>query len=357
MAGKGLNGVAGPTALVVIPKTVNYFNNIAGRRLAEALTKLGFSAEIHTLQTCPDREYDWCFLMSILELVVSYQAYGDAFERLAAVKRRCGRTATWLLECVETKWFEQSYAVCKKAKVDLVIDSAFETQVERLPTDIRDKYSFVFYGLTERERNAVRRSPPADTQRVIPWAFIGHLTSDRVDLVYRLVREVDPAGFVYLPDLEPVREDGPHINEEQLQQILEKTKYQFWCAHHPAFYMEGERFRRSILTGSLPIKIMRHPRRPDYAGPFSYLIFDAADFADQVRALDFTSVRQRFIEDYLRLPTLEESLAKFFRAGPAATSGERGQSCAPWGAPRSQRSAGGEALRMKAGLTEVRRGA
>src|SRR5262249_8401862 len=47
-------------ALVIIPGTVNYFYNLSGERIAEALRELGFSVVINTLPDCAEDEYDWC---------------------------------------------------------------------------------------------------------------------------------------------------------------------------------------------------------------------------------------------------------------------------------------------------------
>ena len=63
-------------ALIIIPGTVNYFHNLSGRRLAEALATLGFTVEVSTLRECPQGEYDCCFLSSITESLFSSHRRG-----------------------------------------------------------------------------------------------------------------------------------------------------------------------------------------------------------------------------------------------------------------------------------------
>src|SRR5262245_46453807 len=56
------------SAVVVIPRSVNFFNNIAGNRLAEALRNLGWRTRVTTLRDYEPGPADVAFLVSIVEL-------------------------------------------------------------------------------------------------------------------------------------------------------------------------------------------------------------------------------------------------------------------------------------------------
>jgi hypothetical protein len=305
------------TALVVIPQGTNYFYEVAGHRVAEALTHLDWTVTTTTLGACPAGEYKWSFFINLAEIVFGHGDREAALERVAAIKARSGHTATWCLECVTTRWFAGCHKLFKETGLDLLIDSNLHHQYDQLPPEMKPGYRFVFQGLTETERRIVRSMPPGDEGRIIPWVFVGVGTSDRANLVYQLVKELDPAGFVYMPHLSPVTTNGPHINDTQFQRVLEKARYQVWCAHHPGFYVEGERFRRSLLAGAVPIKVNLSPRDPGLMVPFSYLIWQPHDLGEKLRKLDFEATRWQFIDDYCRLPTLEEALDAFFAEAPS----------------------------------------
>jgi hypothetical protein len=306
------NSIGKPTALVVIPRRTNYFYEVAGRRVAEALTHLDWNVTTTTLDANVEGDYNWCFFINLAEIVFGHGSKDAALERIAFLRSRAERTATWCLECVTTRWFASCHQLFRDTGLDLLIDSNLHHQLDLLPPEAQRDYRFVFYGLTVSERDALRAKPPTDEGRVIPWVFVGAVTPDRAALVHQLVKQVDSGGFVYMPHLSPVTTKGPHLNEEQLQRVLDRARYQVWCAHHPGFYLEGERFRRSALAGGVPIKVNLAPRDPGKLVPFTYLIFQPHDLSTSLRALDFTALRQQFLDDYCRLPTLEDSLESFF---------------------------------------------
>jgi hypothetical protein len=167
-------------------------------------------------------------------------------------------------------------------------------------------------GLTSTEQKQLRDIQAQDDERPIPWTFVGHHTPERVALVDHLLRFVDTRGFVYLPGLAPYTETGsPHLNQEQLETVLRKTRYQVWCSHHNFFYMEPERFRLSLLTGSVPVKVVASKAGVPEDMPFPYLVMRWQEVPDRLRGEVFTEVRRRFQDDFTRLPTLTEGLARF----------------------------------------------
>src|SRR4051812_47990238 len=94
-----------PTALVLIPGSINYFYNLTGRRLAETLAELGFAVEVATLQEARGDSYDWCAISNISEVLVAYGAREEGLERLRALIGTCKAVASCSLDSVETHWY------------------------------------------------------------------------------------------------------------------------------------------------------------------------------------------------------------------------------------------------------------
>ncbi len=297
-------------ALVVISGSITYFYNRAGHRLVEALQGLGISTQLHTMETIPDEQFDWCFLMNITDLVAAYQPYDRAMKRLTQLRQRSKILVLYLMEAIETRWFRDALAYGKEAKIDLILDAGLHSQCDALPTEVRPIYRFVLNGLTDGEAQAVRTMALADDERVLPWAFVGAATGARARVALHLVREFDTQGFVYLPQVAVISDDGPHLNERQFQTVLRRARYQVWCTHHSGFYMEGERFRMSLLTGSVPMKVLLAPLDTTRALPFTYLMVEEAELTQRLRELDFAATRHQFRSDFLKLPSLSQSIAE-----------------------------------------------
>jgi hypothetical protein len=91
--------------------------------------------------------------------------------------------------------------------------------------------------------------------------------------------------------------------------------------------MEGERFRDSLLTGSVPLKVVGRPPESSRVFPFEDLVVEHGDAAARVCELDYAEAWGRFREEFLALPSLEEGLAAF--VGVAAPAGEESARSAP----------------------------
>jgi SAM-dependent methyltransferase len=316
-----------PRALIIIPGSLNYFYDQAGQRIAEALTNLGFSADVRTLGEIADPvpRYDCTFVINIAETILAYSRRGAdrhqarqldpaeellALTRLAAVRAAVGGpTAAVQLDCVQTWWFTHACELCDYVGIPTLLDLGFHDQSADLtPTQAR-LYSFVFNGLTESERESLD-ALDLTAPRSVPWVFVGHMTEDRVRLVQRIMSEVDLRGFVYMPTLAPFTASGPHLNEQQLMSVLGQARYQIWCAHHSYFYLESERFRQSVLAGAVPIKLLTTALPP---GPFPFpdFVLDEETFPEQLRAMDFPAMQQRAIDEFKALPALEEGLLSY----------------------------------------------
>ena len=313
-----------PRALIIIPGSLNYFYDQAGQRIAEALTNLGFRADVRTLGEIADPvpRYDCTFVINIAETILAYGGKGEArfqtgrldpaeellaLARLADVRAAVGGpTAAVQLDCARTWWFAHACNLCGYAGIPILLDLGFHDQSADLTPEQARLYRFVFNGLTESERTTLD-TLDFTAPRPVPWVFVGHMTEDRVRLVQRIMSEVDLRGFVYMPTLAPFTASGPHLNEEQLMSVLGQARYQIWCAHHTYFYLESERFRQSVLAGAVPIKLLT-TALPSGPFPFTDFVLDEETFPQQLRAMDFPTMQQRAIDEFKALPGLEEGM-------------------------------------------------
>ena len=117
-----LSGAA--TALVLIPETVNFFNNIAGRRLADALRHIGWDVRVITLRDYSGESAEFAFLVSIVELFVSCKTPEDARKNLDVLRGRCNKVVMWLLEPARTPWFNNSYQLLRECGLEILADNA-----------------------------------------------------------------------------------------------------------------------------------------------------------------------------------------------------------------------------------------
>jgi len=298
-------------ALVVIPGPVNYFNNRLGHRVAEVLKGFGWTVSVSSLRAVVEDELDWCFLVSAAEIVHGHGDREDAMRRIAVLKNRSRRLALVILECAASRWAEPDYKLVRELGIDLYLDLNLLSQLEVVPADMRRRYHFVFNGLTRSERAAAEARLAAPGDRPIPWTFVGLLTPTRARLAHRLVRDVAPDGFLYLPSpREPYAEGSPHLSEDQFAAVLSRSRVQVWCSQFEHFFLEAERFRMSLLTGSVPFKVLLRPVETPFGSPFSRLLGDVDDLCGRLRELDFERTRQLFAEEFLELPGLEQSLGK-----------------------------------------------
>jgi hypothetical protein len=318
------------TARVVVPGSVNYFYDRAGERVAEALRGIGVAAEVTTLAPAANEEAaaDWCFLVNPYEIAAGHGDQADAIDLMRGMVSRSGRCVAVALECVQTPWFSHSVRLCRDAGLDAILDLGFHSQLDELPDDVAGMYHFCFNGLTASERRVVPVAPTA-SERPIPWVLVGHQSAERAELAYRLAREGPPDGIVYLPRLSPVTESGPHHNRPQFQRVLSHAQVQLWCSHHPHFYMESERFRDSLLTGSVPLKVVDRPPDASRVFPFEQLVTGHDEVPAWVRGIDYAAAWARFREEFLALPSLEEGLAAFVGVAPPADADAPAATSAP----------------------------
>lgn len=297
--------------LVIIPGTVNYFYNLNGHRIGEALRELGFAVDVCTLRACPDRDYDYCVLSNISEILFDYGDEAGGLARIEAIGRRCRSMASCSIDCVATPWYRRLHDLSVRVGAEMILDLGLHDQGPMLEPSERSTYRFIFSGLTPSEGRLLEGLDEEGSGRPIPWAFIGHVTPDRAALVDHLIQSVDPRGFVYLPALAPYTEKGsPHLNQDQFEMVLRHTRYQVWCSHHSSFYMEPERFRSSLLSGGVPVKVVNSRADVPSSAPLSYLMMGTKDVGERLKASVFPRLRARFLQDWRRFPTLGEEIAR-----------------------------------------------
>ncbi|MCE7948942.1 MAG: hypothetical protein DYG88_16085 [Chloroflexi bacterium CFX4] len=301
--------------LIVVAGSINYYYDTIGYRLAEAFHNLGSVVDVCTLKTYQPAEYDLTLYVNLYEVAVAYckgqPDLVEAIRLIKAMKARTTQIGVVLLECVQTNWFAETYRLCEQTGIQALYDLGFHSQYPYMQPAMREGYHFFFNGLTQSERRKVLRWRNTHQERPIPWAFIGHLEKRRMLFAHRLIKRCGANGILYLPHLTHITEEGPHINGEQLQKILERTRYYIWVSHHDYFYVESERFRNALMAGSVPIKVQDHEPTDESARlPFTYLMLNETDFDEQLRAFDYADVRDRFIRDYLTLPSLEAGVAR-----------------------------------------------
>lgn len=318
--------VIGPPAskaLVLIPGTINYFYNTTGRRVAEALAELGLEVTIRTLLEAEAEAgrgggaADFCLVMNVGEVLLGSGDRDAGIRRL----RKLGPfrlLANVGLDSVRTHWFGELASWCDRAGVGTILDLGLVDQSDWVTPGPGASYRFVPDGLTASERRALEASAGRGDGRPIPWSFVGHVTAERAGFVDHLVNAVDPSGFVYMPPLEPYTEAGsPHLNHDQFLAVLANSRYHIWCSHHPYFYMEPERFRLSVLSGCVPIKVLIDGQGPPEGAPLRPLMVPLGELAEALRPGQDAWYRRMVIDAYRR-----RSLSASF-AGALAALGIR----------------------------------
>ena len=224
---------------------------------------------------------------------------------------RCRAMASLSIDCVSTPWYHRIRDLSRRAGAGLILDLGLHDQSQFSSRRSGRITGSCSQGL--RLGSAVARvaADEDDTERTIPWAFVGHMTPHRAALVDHLVQSVDPRGFVYMPAAAPYTEKGsPHLNQQQFERVLDRTRYQVWCSHHSYFYMEPERFRSSLLTGGVPVKIVDSRREVPKTAPLGYLMMEPADVGERLTESVFPRLRRRFWRDWRCFPTLSQEIAR-----------------------------------------------
>jgi hypothetical protein len=297
--------------LVIIPESVNYFYELPGHRLRDALHNLGYSVSLQRLDNFAVRDYEWCFFVNVAEIIQGFLrtqrgTLEDALARFSSIHTHATHRALLLMECVATAWYQDNMRWCDGLQIQHRIDMGYHRQAVP-PTK---GYHFLFNGLTTNEQRHVHHLMINPAERLIPWVFIGTNTPARMQVAKQLVECVDSCGVLYLrnPQGQAVGWHGPHINYEQYLRIHQRARLSVWCSHHDYFYVESERFRMAALAGAVPVKIVAQTMPDDRSIPFRFLMPTLSDFEDVLNELDYEQAWHHFRDACLRLPVLEEAL-------------------------------------------------
>lgn len=309
---------------MLTPAGMNYFHELHGGRLAEALRSLGLVVDAGKLGEQIEESYDWCVLTNITEILfgsgsvasltgpnLTTEGKQTSLDAIRRLRPFCRSVACCLHDCTDIASCEEIQRRCQAIGVDTILDFGFRDQSAVLTPSARSIYHFIPNGLTASEQEVVK-SEKSEEERPIPWVFIGHANAHRVALVSNLITRVDPRGFVYMPNLGKVAvKDVQQLNQRQYETVLRKCQYHVWSSHDQHFGQESERFRMSLLTGCVPIKVIPEDEDRPSSLPFDYLILRESEAAEKMRQFDFHEIRRRFRADFRAFPSLAEGLAKF----------------------------------------------
>lgn len=308
---------------IIIPVPGNYFYRLTGQRVGEALRSLGKEVVICGLHNIDEGEFDRSIIIhpsEILHEFVNYQKSGDyneVYQRLGQIRKHSRQFDMLLLECVQSKWFKESLEIFRAIGMDRIIDLGFHSQLLNLEPKDRNRYQFIFNGLTSSESEKLHAMKPANDHHSIPWIFVGISSPKRLNLIHMLSHYFDESGLVYmLEHPEPVRDYGPHISHENFRRIQQHTDFTVWCSHHDYFYLESERFREALLAGTLPIKVLYEPIPSNLKIPFNYLLTQVDMALATLRQIkdQYSDILQRFSSEFISLPHLNEELKKLFES-------------------------------------------
>src|SRR3954463_9848188 len=138
-------------ALIIIPGTVNYFYNLSGQRIAEALRELGFAVDVCTLGDCPGGEYDWCLLSNITEILHAHGDEASGLSRIRRIGERCRAMDSLSIDCVSTPWYRLIRDYSERAGAGSIVDLGLHDQSAFLDPADRANYRFVLSGLSPSE--------------------------------------------------------------------------------------------------------------------------------------------------------------------------------------------------------------
>lgn len=222
----------------------------------------------------------------------------EFFSTLSVARKR----VTVLAEAVEITWFAKQFEL--PLQHDMLIDVGFVSQGNKLH-DLQVPYRFLANSATRQEERVLEQA--SSCEKTIPWAFIGHNRQTRIELAAQLVDELDPGGFVFLPDRgRGVKEGQGTIGPLGLSALLAKTEYYIWNSLHEFEYYESFRFREAVLAGAVPCKIDDSEvwRDSDVPGIFP----SVGDLLDDIHSEGYAYMWRSAREYYLSQGTLADNL-------------------------------------------------
>lgn len=284
-----------PSQLFIIySNNANAFYKELAQRLATACNESGRAARLTTAAELIHMGHSE-LKDATLAVVNPFECFHWVIDKeaLSARLRMVHRKLMVLAEAIETRWFEDQFRL--PVSFDALVDVGFHSQREKMDGyDI--PYRFLFHAPTSTEREKIQH--PEAQKRPIPWALVGHQTTERLKFATELMRRIAATGFVFLP--QPgfgVRKKGEAIGPSGMISMLSRTEYYVWISHHEFSYYESFRFIEAILAGAMPIKIDASFEWQETTIPGIFPSLET--FVEAVYDEGFVSLRESAAEFYL----------------------------------------------------------
>lgn len=341
---------------ILHPSGVNWFYESVARDIGDDLAAAGVANRLITPQQLLDRsplttgQTTDILIVNANECLESVAGqFRDAKTRADMAAQLWGSVSGFQrrilvsLDAIETPWFREQLA-----QVGQVITEVFDIGMAP-QTPLECVYGRRYHWIPESFTRAARREVPVETgDRPIPWAVVGHVTLDRVQLIEALSRRLGSAGVAFLPQLRPFAAAGSrNLTREALQRLLSRTQYYVWVSHHQFPYHEGLRALHALECGAVPAKI-----DPLFAEEFAEIpwVYASLDkFITATERLGHGELFRRARDFLLARPTLGSHLAAALYGGVGKYRADRDGSEADSDAQAAENS--GNDRSMVAGLS------
>ncbi len=262
--------------LVVYPPLGNSFYCELAVRLSKAARALD-NTDTSLISAADLSACDTSWIRGTTALVVNpVECALSGWDVLSPLRASRFRAAV-LAECVETRWFRDQFD--GDIEYQAVIDVGFVDQgsTRQLPTA---PYWFLFNAPLADESELIAAMKPR-YPRSLTWALVAARTDDRIRFAAELHSILGPEGFLFMPDVRPVRPGAGMLSPSALKRTLDKTTFYVWRSHHDFAYYESFRFLDAVLSGSIPCKIDSLTNRGPAGLPHTYQSVEAlVDEAD-----------------------------------------------------------------------------
>jgi hypothetical protein len=233
---------------IVYPSLGNVFYHQLAVRLFDAASELDVDTRLIGSSSLDLVESSWA--SSAPAFIVSpNECFLSGSEKMRILEDAPFRAAV-LADCVGTPWYRKTFSL--DMEFDLVVDVGFLDQSALRPFKAVP-YRLLPNAPLPREAESIREAQPGS--RSINWALIGHATPDRLLLAEQLLRFLGAEGFLFLPQLRPVRPAEGMLSPAALDRVLQAANLYVWCSHHTQPYYESFRFLDAVICGSVPCKI------------------------------------------------------------------------------------------------------
>ncbi len=283
---------------ILHPSGVNWFYESVARDIGDDLAGEGIATCLITPQQLLDRspfetgQAADILIVNANECLESVAGrFRDAKTRADIAARLWGcvsgfqRRILVSLDSIETPWFLEQLA-----QVGHVITDIFDIGMAP-QSPLGHVLGRRYHWIPESFTRAARSDVPTETgARPIPWAVVGHVTLDRVQLIEALSHRLGSAGVAFLPHLRPFSAVGNRtLTHDALRRLLSRSQYYVWASHHQFPYHEGLRALHALECGAVPAKI-----DPLFAEEFGELPWVYASLDDFIAATEQLGHRELF---------------------------------------------------------------